>query len=112
MNKVVNYKELPMGASKKHLSKVRMSQADMKNNFEEKVVCGSESEDNNSFEVRPEEVPVKKCDLCNNTFEGVVELKVHINKVHKRTLYNCPICEVLLFTLENYKVHFENVHMN
>ena len=53
---------------------------------------------------------VKYCDLCHSEFETVVLLKTHMNMSHKRTLYNCPVCELTMYSKENLKRHYKHNH--
>ena len=109
VHKVVNYKELPVdriGVNKK-MNLGKMSKA-----VQAKIQQVEKDKSKKSSEVRPAaDVHLKKCDLCNTYFPGHAELKLHMNKVHVRTLFNCPVCELPTFTVENYKLHFQNVHM-
>ena len=53
---------------------------------------------------------VKYCDLCHSEFETVVLLKTHMKMSHKRTLYNCPVCELTMYSKENLKRHYKHNH--
>ena len=50
------------------------------------------------------------CKVCDLEYTDIAELKCHIKSVHKRMLFNCPICEYPMFSKSNLKNHYKLNH--
>ena len=53
---------------------------------------------------------LKYCGICKASFKTVDILRNHLNKSHVRMLFNCPICELPMYSKDNLKKHFKLNH--
>ena len=51
-----------------------------------------------------------KCYQCGQDFAQEVNLKIHIESVHDKTKYPCPICHKLISSLSNMSHHINKTH--
>ena len=53
---------------------------------------------------------VKICDVCQTEFHTIIELKSHIKMDHKRFFFNCPTCELPMYSKDNLEKHYKLKH--
>ena len=51
-----------------------------------------------------------KCNLCSDSFKTATMLESHLTVAHVRVLYNCPICELPMFSKSNLSSHYKQNH--
>ena len=76
---------------------------------QQKKASKFKSPEETSSEYKSEEC-LKYCGICKASFKTVDILRNHINKSHVRRLFNCPICELPMFSKDNLKNHFKLNH--
>ena len=62
------------------------------------------------IEVSCEEQSDIICELCKENLKTSSKLRIHFQKYHKRTLFNCLVCELPMFSKANLKKHYKINH--
>ena len=57
-----------------------------------------------------EEQSDKVCELCKEDLQTSSKLRIHYKKCHKRIVFNCPVCELPMFSKANLKKHYKMNH--
>merc|ERR1712096_480491 len=96
---VVNYKELSVNYKKRTVKE---------NDITEQI-------DNVKLELqinkpKMEGNLVMICDVCKKQFNTIAELKNHIKNYHKRIFFNCPTCELPMYSKDSLEKHYKFKH--
>ena len=105
--KIVNYKE--------HVGYLISTSSSRGKRLKPQNTGGNTTETNvktekTQIEVFCEEQSDKVCELCKEDLKTSSKLRIHFQKYHKRILFNCPVCQLPMFSKANLKKHYKMNH--